>query len=617
MNRRDSSRLLGCALVWGAATHLTGCKEDKPYTPFEVTSALPEVPSAPPPASTDEAAPEPSRPFEAPPRRALQAPRDAKTWTLGERTLQAPAGHVFRLALPLDKRDPNEESPGVVVWTMRPASASAPASGTLWLYGPTGPRRLVELPGFVPVSPDCEHHAHLDQTGPRTVTLDVEARCTARLVPRAPTRSLLVVDPLRDEPVLLGFRVAGAAPGETLEPRIDSRDLDGDGRDDVTLRVTVGTDDKQTASAEFVWFDRAAGRSPDVREPASGFRKAAARLATRAKGKKTAASVGQEADVIRRLYAATCVESGTPRVWSLDGAGLSCNAAESLTSLLAAEIDAALTLDRPLDGIGLLERDGWFGPKLSAKEKERLERALLARVRHGQPTRVGSFAANLRPRGTEPRFSPLHFDASGHLWVRTADAQVLLSAPPGAPLQNPSPGAGGAPNELSVPHAWSLRVTSPLGQTWTGTIPSCDRAELQLGFVSREGAALPPHPTALLAPRPGACRGTAAPPPITAVPLAWRGNEIDAWVAGIRTEPAGAPSLGPGTPFSADGRVLVLPSRLGLVVLRDHRPELWHGGEDLRGLTDCVPSKNATQIACVQGSRVVVLARPTSLPSDG
>lgn len=614
---RAAPHVLRWGLIGCIAVHLAGCKEDKPYTPFEVTTALPEVPAAPklPPAT--ESTPESPEVPEGPLRRALKAPRDAKTWTVGQQTLEAPEGHVFQLALPLEPRAPEGAPPGVVAWTLRPARGPSPATGTLWLFGPAGPRRLADLPGFVPVSPDCEHHANLDQTGPTTVTLEVGARCTARLVPRAPTRSLLVVDPLRDEPLLLGFRVADAAPGETLEAAIDSRDLDGDGRDDVTLRITVGNEGKKTATAEFVWFDRAAGRSRDTREPAIGFKKAAGLLAARAKGKKSAASVASEADAVRRLYASACAESGTPRVWSLEGTALACSASESLTTLLTAEIEAALSLEQLVEGVGLLERDGWFGPKLSDKEKARLERAILSRVRHGEASTAGSFAASLRPRGPEPRFSPLHFDAEGHLWVRTADARVLLSAPPGAPLQSPALGAGGAPNELSVPDAWSLRVTSPLGQTWTGTIPSCDRSELQLAFVSREGTPLPPRPTPLLAPRPGVCRSPVAAPRVPALPLAFRGNQLDAWVGGIRMEPTGAPRVtGPGTPFSADGRVLVLPSRLGLLVLRGERPELWRG-EALGNLTDCVPSKQAAQIACVDGRRVVVLARPASLPADG
>lgn len=587
---------------------LAACEEDKPFTPFEVATSLPTSPEPPPP-------PEPTATAEQPAegnvllRRAIKAPREAKTWTVEGRPLRAPDGHLFDLALPLA---PAKEGapPEVLAWTRQPARGSTPASGALWLYGDGEPRRLAELPGFVPVSPDCEHVASLDQTGPHTVTVDVTARCTARLVARAPTRSVLVVDPKRPDPVLMGFRAADPAPGETLELQIDSRDLDDDGRDDITLRVTVGSKDRK-ASARFVWFDRAAGRSRDSKEPAASFSAIAARLATLSKGSKGAASVADEADAARRLYAAACGESGTPRLWAANGTALTCSADASVASFLGSEITAASTLGRPLEALGLLERDGWYGAKLPAKERERLEKLALGKVQKVSPEMAGAFMAHLPPRPTEPRFSPLHFDSSGRLWVRNAEARVLASDPPGSPPSDPTLGAGGAPQRSDVPNVWPLRVIDQAGRTWTGVVPSCDRSELQLSFVSREGMPSPPQPLPLLAPRPGSCQRAGALAPPTGTPIAWHGNQLEVWLAGHHLNAPSTSTPGrPGSPRSADGKALVVPSRFGLLVQRDGGVELWQG-EVTQALTDCVPSAGARQIACVKGrSSVVVLKRP-------
>ena len=590
---------------------LVACEEDKPFTPFEVATSLPTSPEPPPPPQPTATA-EPPAEGDALLRRALKAPREAKTWTVEGRPLQAPDNHVFELALPLPptKDAKDGASPEVIVWSRRPAQGSAPASGALWLYGDSSPRQLAELPGFVPVSPDCEHVASLDQTGPHTVTVDVTARCTARLVARAPTRSVLVVDPRRAEPVLMGFRAADPAPGETLELQVDSRDLDDDGRDDITLRVTVGHKDRK-ASARFVWFDRAAGRSRESKEPATSFSAVAARLATTSKGSKGAASVAGEADAARRLYATACGESGTPRLWAANGTTLTCSADTAVAALLGAEITAALTLDRSLEALGLLERDGWYGAKLPSKERERLEKLAVGKVQKVSPEMAGAFMAHLPPRPAEPRFSPLHFDTSGRLWVRNAEARVLASDPPGSPPSDPALGAGGNPQRGDVPDVWPLRVVDQAGRTWTGVVPSCDRSELQLSFVSRDGMPSPPQPLALLAPRPGSCQRAGALAAPTGTPIAWHGNQLEAWLAGHHLGAPASPLPGrPGSPRSPDGKALVVPSRHGLLVQRDGGVELWQG-ELTQALTDCVPSSGARQIACVKGrSSVVVLKRP-------
>lgn len=603
------------ALALGAgALTLGACEENKPYTPFEVVSSLPEAP-APPATSEPSAAPTTQAPPPtAPARRALKAPRGATSWTVADQTLRAPEGHVFELALPLAPPAPHEPSPGVVVWTKRPGDEKSPTSGALWLYTDKASRRLTELPGFIPVGAGCEHTASLDQTGPGTVTLDVSARCDARLVARAPIRSLLVVDPLRTDAVLLGFRAAEAAPGETFELSVDSSDLDGDGRDDITLRVSVrASDSKKAATTEFAWFDRAAGKSRDPKKTVAGFQRAVQRLQSLAKNKQNANAVAEEADALRRLYASVCGEGATPRLWTLDNAPLRCNVDALVGSALGAEIEAALVQGRPLTALGLFDRDGWYGAKLPEKERTRLEQSVLAKVKAIEPVLAGSFSADVRPSGAEPRFSPLVFEGE-RLWVRSSTGRVLLSDPPGSGLKEPNEGgphggAAGASARPTVPDPWPLRVIDDRGRTWTSVVPSCDRSELQLFFTARDGSAQPPEILPVLAPRPGVCRGVGAALPIPALPLGFSDGKIDVWVAGYRS-PSATKQPPPGSALTSEGTLLV-PTRLGLALQRGDTVELWRG-ERVRGLSDCVPSAKGDVVACVRERSVVVLKRPAS-----
>ncbi len=604
-----ASRLLGSLALPSLVLLGCTCEEDKPYTPFEVASTLPGTsPSAPPSVS---AAPVPSAPEQNPTlRRALKAPRNATTWKTPDQTYEAPAGQVFELGLPLTKPD---GSSAFVAWTVRKSQKLTDPAGALWLYAGGAPRQLTPLPGFVPTGPDCTLEADLAQTGPQTVTLDVASRCTSRLVQRMPTRAVLVLAPERPEPVLMGFRVADAAPGELLRLTIDSRDADGDGRDDVTLRVTGGSSGFQGSPVPFVWLERAAGRSRESLEPAAELNRLAKRLVTRAKNKKSGSEVPQEANELRRLVSSACAESGTPRLWELDGAPLTCNATSALATALEAEIEAALTLGRPLDALGALSRDGWYG-RLSEKDRARIESRIRERVRTVNAKVRGSFDAALPARDPAvPRWAPVWFDRQKRLWVLDG-TNVRQSDPPGAPLQGaPVLGAGGAGTLPAAPAAWSLRVQDPNGRAWSGAIPSCDRSEVQLAFVARDGKPLPPLPTPLLSPRPGNCGRLDGRTKGLLAPIAWHGVDLEAWVFGARFgEPqnaAAAAAPPPGSPVSADGALMVLSTPLGLAVVKGRDVELWQG-DAVRGLEECVVSEGGSLLACVNGSRVVVLERP-------
>src|SRR5690606_21918742 len=127
-------------------------------------------------------------------------------------------------------------------------------------------------------------------------------------------------------------------------------------------------------------------------------------LTSLASGSKGAGGVAAAADAGRRLYGSVCGEGATPRLWTLDGTPLSCNAAGSVAGLLGAEIAAAVTLGRPVEALGAFDRDGWYGAKLPVKERARLEKLALAKNKRVTPEVAGAFMATLRPRTAEPRF---------------------------------------------------------------------------------------------------------------------------------------------------------------------------------------------------------------------
>lgn len=586
-----------------------GCGEDKPYTPFGVASAIDPVPV--PSASVAELpdaadAPKLSRQV------ATAAPPGATRWSLAGRSLTAPPGRAFERGLAADlDADATVE---VVAWTV-PAETAArggqpPAPGELWLYPASGEaRRLLQLPGFVPGGPGCRHRALLAQTGARSVTLDVTAECDAKLLARSPKRALLVVAPLAERPTVLVLRVAEPAPGETLRLDVDSTDRDADGRDDVRLLVSVARQgSKRPAAAELVWFDRAAGVSRDATQPAGSIARAASIALTRAKSKKNAESVPELVENIRRLLSTVCAESGVPRLFDADGAPIACGKLSVTVDRLAmAELTAALTRSDPVAAAGALLRDGWYFGKASDKIAKQMASAFVAAATRVEAS-LTQVAARPVTQPEPPRFSPLTFEGSGALLVQTAAGVVRVSRDG----REESLGEGGqAP--------WPLEVRSDGGARWAGVAHACDRNEVLLTLQAPAGApAAEPIVTGLLAPRPGSCRGGAAPKAPPPAPLVWKTNGLEAIVAGAHVGPltsVAEATLRPqplGTPRSPDGRLLALPTPLGVLVSGVQKTELWQAAAlpAAHALSDCTVANGAAALACVGEGRALLLVRP-------
>jgi hypothetical protein len=586
-----------------SAVLLVGCdlfeRDRKPYTPFPVASGRPEPLAS---ASASAALPAPSV---VPPRArsVYQAPARATRWQLAGRELEAPAGLLFKLALvgTLESGNPND----VVAWLVDQPEGGR--IGELWLFPNEGaPKRLAAPPSVVPTGPACQHTVELEATGKNSVTLDVSATCTTPLLPRAPTRSLSVVAPLAEQPLILEFQAAPAVLGERLELEINSDDRDGDARDDVELVVVLEAAGGPAAEARFAWLDRATGPAQDAAEPAKSFREIGTVEVARAKEAGASADAIAHVNNARRLFAAICAEGGVPRLFDHTGAPLACGDLKPAFDAFAeANMVAALSQRDIALAFGEFERASWYP---GSGERSAFGAAWLKRLRREVSARrviklVPLKAQPLSP-GNAPRFSPLSFHADGSLLMLTLDG-LVRAAPDGRYEYEASA-------EIDP---WPTVVVSPWGDRLVGVEFPCERAEVAWLTSSAEGAPRPPSATGVLAPRPGRCANAAtfSTPAIT--PAAWTKAGLSAFIGAIPVGPRGAEPIPMGSATSPNGQHTIVVTRWGLLVTGAGKPALWTFDDDALApqLSECVVSNNAQAAACLlQGRAYVILPDPKS-----
>jgi hypothetical protein len=532
---------------------------------------------------------------------AVPAPKDVSSWTVGGVSISVADDRVIDRALAADlDSDGNLDA---VAWT-RPRSEppDSHAGGELLFFGGKTPagRVVATMPPYVPAGPGCRHTVGLSATGPHTVTLDVAAKCDAALVPRSPTRGVLVVAPADDEPTVLGLRLADPAPGDTLAVTVDSRDRDGDGQDDVRVALSLASEGNDTQGAfDLVWLDRAAGASRDTTEPLRSLSAAASLDVVRAHGKNTSREVTRHVENLRRLYGAACAESGASRLFDADGVPIPCGKlGPALDSLLVAEVRAAIARRDVLSAFAALDRDGWYGAPLAAKAHAALEKELFEAAPKREVT-ARTLEVSPRARAGLPRYSPLVFASETELLVETADGVVRVRLP-----------AGQTEDASESEDAWPLTVGGAKEPRWTGIAFPCDRDEVVLLESDPAGTPLPSEPVRLLAPRPGPCGHGGVTPSPDLVPLEWTSSRRVGLIGGESfgasdpSELTGAPPK--GSPRSPDGRSLVVATRSGLLVSTRGKAETWTVA-DPASLSDCIVADGARAVACTRADRVVVL----------
>ena len=612
-------RLAALASLLFGVSACNGCGPDKPYTPFGVASALPPAPSeAPPTAALDAgAAPAPSVSTGFPPRKAELVPGAPRAWQGSGLSLISPAERGFAQVLPADFD--GDQKPDALAWLVSDPSAKDALPGELWYFRNGAPgAKLCALPSFVPSGQDCALSVTLNQTGPHSATLDVSASCKAELIARSATRALVVVSPSVERPVLLTLRSAAAAPNESLNFAVDSSDQDQDGRDDVRLTVSVGrVGSSEAASADFAWLDRTAGVSRAASEPVQSLTRLAGRIAVRARTKHGGYAPERMGNAIR-LMSSMCAEGGVARLFDEDGSPFRCgDLTRVMDPLLGSDVEGALTQGDVGEAFAALGRDGWYFSKLSTAGRKQLERDVLRAVtRYDADEAFVARTSPLVPR--LPHYSPLWFESDGALLIRTDAGVTRVSADLSA--ETPLGAEAGVPS-------WPLELAGGSGVRVTGTSHACDRSELLFNVSDAEHAVLPPLMTSLLAARPASCAGHGTGPTVSIAPLGFDGSTLDALISGSHLStkaatsppaPAGLPAL--GTPRSPDGRTLVSPSSLGLLLTGD-RKELWQTDKlqahaSAGKFTDCVVANDARKVACVDAGRAIVFQHPKQASSS-
>lgn len=580
--------LVGAALT--LATFGCQCGRDRPYTPFHIE----------PSASALSSSAAPTVPSDFEPHPAAIAPPDVSEWTINGVVLVVDKSRVIERAVAADfDGDGKNEA---VAWTHnRAESPDSEVTGELVLFSSKAPagRMIGKIPGFVPAGLGCHHSLALTQTGSRTVTLDVAAKCDAQLVPRSPTRGITVLAPAADRPTVLVLRLADPAPSELTTFTVESRDRDGDGRDDVRLVATLKTNpDEPVASADFIWLDRAAGPAREADEPRKSLANLVSAETQRADGKNANRWAPIRVANARRLVTTLCAESGAARLFDADGVALPCgDLGPTMAELTSAEVRAAILRHDALSATAALGHDAWYFAPLTEKARAFLEKEILGFAPSRAANETG-VAAPPKAKAGLPRWSPLWFESPSALLVQTADG-VVRATLPGLQVTDASEGVD----------AWPVGIGGGADPRWTGVAFPCDRSEVLLLLSSPEGTPLPSAPTSVLAPRPGPCGKGLVPTP-EIVPIEWNATRKVGLIGGALFGADGVAGLGAqvtkGSPRSPDGKSLVVPWAKGLLVVNGSKAETWTVNDPM-ALSDCVVATGAAVAACIRGDHAIVI----------
>lgn len=604
-----------------AAAGCHGCHDDHPYVPYTIGSseAEPRDAGAPaaPTASTSAAGVDAAAPFAG--EAAIAAPAGLSVWPVGGVVLQAPPGMVFVSALVRDfdgdgaadafaiARPPEGSDPGVLVY-YRGAPRAEP--GDAGLAGQSTFSPAVDLTH----ASGCAVVDRLVAVGRRSVLVELGTQCPSR-PGNAPDRWLAVLGGGPTPRVRMAATIVDPAGAPSLAVDGDAADRDGDGLEDVALRVTLEggsapLEPGPRVAATLAWLDRPAGLSRDAAATESSFATLAAQAAARAKSAKEAAAVPGLVAQTRALWRALCADGGAPRLVGVSGTGaMSCGSTRALEEAGLAEVRAYVTLGDPLRAALSLDRaERPPASRTAARVTE--ARGWIEQVAPLVAAR-GVRAVSAVPqsgKGHEPAWGALAFEPGGKLLVRTRAGVVRVDAEAG--------------DEASADDVtpWPAAVTSPDGSLrWIETYDACDGVALHATFAGGDDAhdvALPVAPS--LGDRCAGSRGA----PARALAVAWGPGGLEAIVEGqplLVTPDASRASLlaafpdsspvARGAPRSPDGKVLVAVTSVGLLVRSAARARLYRAPE-LDGTwseqRDCAVSSDATHVACVRGGKVWV-----------
>ena len=607
-------------LVAFTAAGCHGCHDDHPYVPYSIGSSesdrLDAGPEAAPLASAPPLVVDAGAAFAG--EAAAVAPPGLSQWTVGGLGLEAPQGLVFVSAVVRDfdgdgladayalERLLEGSDPGVLVFYRgTPHAGSADAGLAVQTTFPPAIEILHEG-GCVAVD-------RLVAVGRRSVLVELGTQCPPHAT-SAPARWLAVVSGGASPRIRLAATIVDPPGAPSLAVDGDASDRDGDGLEDVALRVTLEggsapLEPGPRVGATLAWLDRPAGLSRDAGATESSFATLAAQAVTRARTAKDAAMVPGLVAQTRALWRAVCADGGAPRLVGVTGTGsIRCGSTRALEDAGLAEVRAYVTLGDALRAALALDRaeraPAAHTPARAAEARGWIEQ--VAPLVAARAVRAVS-AVPQSGKGHEPAWGALAFEPSGKLLVRTRAGVVRVDADAG--------------DEASADDvtAWPVAVTSPDGALrWIETYDACDGVALHATFAGADDmrdVALPVAPS--LGDRCAGSRGA----PARALAVAWGPGGLEAIVEGqpllVAPETARASLLAAfldspaarGAPRSPDGKVLVASTSAGLLVRGPVRARLLRAPE-LDGTwaeqRDCAVSNDATHVACVRAGKAWV-----------
>lgn len=614
MNATGPRVALGFTIASGLAVlGCDGCRRDHPFTPFAVGSSTVTTRGTPSetPALEQDAAPAAANARDVYPVDGQRLPPDTRQVHVGTRQVDAPTAAVFEAILSADW---NTDGAADALTLLRSVAPDAPSAGAVYFHSGLGEdRKLADLPGWLPSRSDCSWHPRIQKVGKNTAAIDLRVSCTATMPNRTATRYLALIEPTRVDPILATWRMADAAPDESLDATLSGADLDNDGKDDATLSVSLThVPTKREVRAEFTWLDRTAGISREPGHFAASLAPALARLEKQASGRKTATESLERAAVVWRLIASACAESATARVFRADGSAMPCdNLSSSIGRLVSAEVRAALNQGDVLRAAFAVTRaQSALGSPPAAADRANWQKALRKSMTVVEPIAVATSEVRPSLSPSSVHYSPLRFENDGLLLVQTARGIVRVD----------HHGVQAHEEDASAPPAaWPLSVSAN-ERTLDRILTACDRSELLVVVKTEDGRFLPPAPTPFLAPRPGVCAGGS--------PIHWRVSPVmfgqealpvalveGACIASRGPEaclkPADLGKVVAGSPRSPDGQRLVAQTGVGLISLGGTKPELWEA-ERIGGaanLTDCVIDNSGEHLACIRAGKPVLISK--------
>ena len=604
--------LVATFVVCASAGCGKSCTNDHPYVPYTIdtTSSVASSDDAAAPLAVEGDA---GAFYERP---ASIAPAGATEWTLDGVSLTAPAGRVFVVGVVRDF-DGDGAKDALAIVRAKEREKDKSDAGALVFY--RGKRDGLAAPEEIPGPSDlvsdasCTPAARLSSIGKRSLFVELAMSCTSSGVDGA-TRWLAAI--AIDKAVKVKWSALAYDPANAAKMTVDADgdDQDGDGIDDLALRVSLegGSapfEPGPKVSAVLRWLDRPAGLSRNAGATEASLASLAAIAMARAARSKEALAVPLFVAQTRALFRAICPEAGAPRIVHKAGAAsMACGQSRALEDAGLAEVRAYATTNDPLRAIASLERAQRPPATRTAARTTEAQTwiAQVAPAATALSVRMVAAVPSLG-RGRGPAWGALAFEPTGKLLVRTAAGVARV---------DPEHGDESAAEGIA---AWPSALTSPDGaMRWIEAYDPCDGLALRVTFAPTADGQL--RDVALPIAPPFGPRCTTTKEVATAVAVAWGTRGLEAIVAGEpvlvssdlarATSPASAldQPFNFGAPRSPNGRTLVVATPQGLLV-RGARARLLRARE-LDGTygaqRDCAVSDDGARVACVRNGKAWV-----------